>query len=128
MPIRLSWATLLLPLILLQVRCLGFSVRILVSSLTIRYRDLTFLIGFAVQLWMYATPIIYPVGLVPLAWQWLYSLNPMVFDVEFFRYAFWDNGPINYAGMVISVVETLLLLGVSLKVFSRVERTFVDTV
>lgn len=127
-PIRLTWATFLLPLILLQVVALGFSVGILVSSLTIRYRDLNFLIGFAVQLWMYATPIIYPVGLVPLGWQWLYSLNPMVVIVELFRHAFWDNGPMNYTLMAISAFETLLLLGVSLKVFTRVERTFVDTV
>jgi lipopolysaccharide transport system permease protein len=128
MPIRLTTATLLLPLLLVQVAALGFSVGILVSSLTIKYRDLTFLTGFAVQLWMYATPIIYPVGLVPENWQWLYTINPMVFVVESFRHAFWDNGPVNFTGMAVSMIETVVLLGIAIKVFTRVERTFVDTV
>lgn len=128
LPIRLSAATLLLPLTLIQTALLGFSVGILVSSLTIKYRDLSFLTGFAVQLWMYATPIIYPVELVPENWQWLYTINPMVAVVECFRHAVWDNGPINVVSMTVSLVETLALFIIAINVFTRVERTFVDTV
>jgi lipopolysaccharide transport system permease protein len=128
MPIRLTAATLLLPLLLMQVAALSFSVGILVSSLTIKYRDLTFLTGFAVQLWMYATPIIYPVSLVPENWQWLYAINPMVFIVEFFRHALWDTGPVDFTRMAFSLLETIILFFVAIKVFTRVERTFVDMV
>lgn len=127
-PVRLAVATLLLPMVLLQVAVLGFSIGILISSLTIKYRDLSFLTGFAVQLWMYATPIIYPDNLVPERWQGLYALNPMVFAVKSFRQAFWDNGPLVLSEMVISLAVTAVIFLLAIMVFSRVERTFVDTI
>ncbi len=127
-PVRLGVSMLVLPAVLLQVAILGFSVGILISCLTIKYRDLSFLTGFAVQLWMYATPVIYPDSLVPERWQWLYALNPMVFAVKSFRQAFWDNGPLVLSELATSLTTTAVLFLLAITVFARVERTFVDTV
>jgi len=121
-------AVLLLPLLTLQMAALGLGVGILVSSLTTKYRDLTFLTGFAVQLWMYATPIVYPLSLVPEGWRWFYLLNPMTAVVESFRYAFLGGGALDPWRLAISVVETLAVLVLAIGLFSRVEKTFVDTV
>ena len=119
---------LLLPLLVLQMAALGLGVGILVSALTTKYRDLTFLIGFAVQLWMYATPIVYPATMVPASWQWLYQLNPMTSVVEIFRHAFWGVGEINLWMGAVGLLETMTLLVVATLVFCRVEKTFMDSV
>lgn len=126
--IRPNLYLLLLPLLILQMAALGLAVGILVSSLTTKYRDLAFLTGFAVQLWMYATPIIYPATMVPESWQWLYYFNPMTSVVEIFRYAFWGEGGFNLWRSAVGILETIALLLVAVTVFSRVEKTFMDNV
>jgi lipopolysaccharide transport system permease protein len=127
-PVRPNALLLLLPLLVLQMGALGLGVGILVSSLTTKYRDLAFLTGFAVQLWMYATPIVYPLELVPKAWQWVFALNPMTVVVETFRQAFWGGGSPDPARLALSLLETVALLVLAVGVFSRVEKTFMDTV
>lgn len=119
---------LLTPLLLLQMGALGLGLGILISSLTTKYRDLTFLSGFGVQLWMYATPIVYPMSQVPARWQWLYTLNPVAAVVETFRHAFLGSGSVSIQNLAISAGITLLLLLNGIIVFSRVEKTFMDTV
>ena len=126
--IRPNLYLLLLPLLFLQIAALGLGVGILVSSLTTKYRDLAFLTGFAVQLWMYATPIVYPVSMVPESWQWFYHLNPMTSVVEIFRHAFWGDGSVNLWWGTLGLIETVALLAVAVTVFCCTEKTFMDSV
>ena len=117
-----------MPVLLLQMALLGFGVGILISSMTTKYKDLRFAMGFVTQLWMYATPIVYPLTLVP---DWLrpwYVLNPMVAIIESFRYAFLGTGVIRWSYVGISWLVTLLVLFAGIVLFSRVEKTFMDTV
>jgi lipopolysaccharide transport system permease protein len=117
-----------LPILLLQMALLGLGMGILVSSMTTKYKDLRFAMGFLTQLWMYATPIVYPLTLVP---DWLrpwYVLNPMVSIVESFRYAFLGSGAIQWSYVATSWLVTLLILFAGIILFSRIEKTFMDTV
>lgn len=117
-----------LPVLLLQMAMLGFGMGILVSSMTTKYKDLRFAMGFVTQLWMYATPIVYPLTLVP---DWLrpwYVLNPMVSVVEGFRYAFLGSGSIEWGYIASGWLVTLLILCAGILLFSRIEKTFMDTV
>ena len=119
---------LFLPLLVVQVAALGLGFGIIVSSLTTRYRDLSFLITFGVQLWMYATPIVYPASRIPESWLWLISLNPMTPVVELFRYAFLGTGTVHPWQVAMSLVMTVLILFCGIVLFSRVEKSFMDTV
>lgn len=127
-PVRPNLWVLVTPLLLVQMAALGLGVGILVSSMTTRYRDLSFLVSFSVQLWMYATPVVYPMSLVPARWQWLYTLNPMVSIVEAFRHAFLGTGSLNPRVVITSLGITGLLLILGVIFFNRVEKTFMDTV
>jgi lipopolysaccharide transport system permease protein len=123
-----GWYVLLTPLLLLMMASLGLGAGIIVSSLTTKYRDFTHLIAFGVQLLMYATPVIYPMSVVPESYQWIVKLNPMSSLIETFRFAYLGTGTlawanIAYSGLMIGVV---LLTGIVL--FSRVEKSFMDTV
>lgn len=117
-----------MPVLLLQMALLGFGVGILVSSLTTKYKDLRFAMGFITQLWMYATPIVYPLTLVP---DWLkpfYVVNPMVSVVECFRYAFLGTGVMRWSYVYVGWFVTLLIVLIGVLMFSKVERSFMDTV
>lgn len=124
---RLS-TLIVLPLLTLQMALLGLGCGIIVSSLTTKYRDLTQLVGFGVQLWMYATPVVYPSSIVPDRYQWILFLNPMTPIVETFRYLLLGTGTVNLEGIVAGALMTLLLLGVGVVLFSRIEKSFMDTV
>ena len=117
-----------LPLLLLQMALMGLGFGILISSLTTKYRDLTFLVAFGIQLWMYATPVVYPLSQVPQKYRLLMNLNPMTAVTEVFRYSFLGQGTVNATYIVISWVITLAVLGLGIVLFSRVEKTFMDTV
>ena len=119
---------LLTPLLLIQMATLGLGIGIVVSSLTTKYRDLTFAVGFGVQLFMYATPIVYPLSQIPAKWHWLVALNPMVSIVECFRYAFLGAGSIYPWMACVSIGITIMILIIGILLFSKVERTFMDTV
>ena len=107
---------------------LGLGCGIIVSSLTTKYRDLTMLVSFGTQLWMYATPVVYPAAMVPEKWQTLYRLNPMVAIIEGFRDMFFSTGTFSWIDCGISWAVTLLMLGIGIVLFSKVEKTFMDTV
>lgn len=127
-PIYPKWWIVCLPVLVLQMALLGLGMGILVSSMTTKYRDMMYAMGFLTQLWMYATPIVYPLTLVP---DWLkpwYVLNPMVAIVESFRYAFLGSGAIQWSYVGISWLITLLILFAGIILFSRIEKTFMDTV
>jgi lipopolysaccharide transport system permease protein len=123
-----SWKVVVLPVLVLQMAMLGIGVGCLVSALTTRYKDLNMAVGFGVQLWMYASGVIFPRSEVPANLQWLMTINPMVPVVESFRYVFLGAGTVEIyqlaAGAILSVV--IFLWGVV--IFNRVERTFTDTI
>jgi lipopolysaccharide transport system permease protein len=105
---------------------LGFG--IIFSALTTKYRDLTFLLQFGVQLWMYITPVIYPLNSIPVEKQWLVVLNPMTSVIETFKYGFIGQGVFSWwhLGYSAGFMAVLLLLGIV--VFNKVEKSFIDTV
>jgi lipopolysaccharide transport system permease protein len=117
-----------LPLLIVQVAALGLGFGIIVSSLTTKYRDLAQLVSFGVQLWMYATPIAYPSSQVPAQLQWVIAINPMTPVVEMFRFTFLGVGSINPCQIVQSVIATAIILFIGIILFSRVEKSFMDTV
>lgn len=123
------WAFSLIPLVLVHLGMMGMGFGIIVSSMTTKYRDLTVLITFGVQLWMYATPIVYPLSqLGEGTLKTLLMINPVTMPVEVFRYAVLGQGTINYLFLAISWIFTLLVLVFGIMIFNKVERTFMDTV
>jgi lipopolysaccharide transport system permease protein len=119
---------LILPLLILQMAALGLGCGIIISSLTTKYRDLTYLVGFGVQLWMFATPVVYPISRIPARFQWIIALNPMAPIVELFRYAFLGAGTIVPWHIALSIVTTAIILFIGIVLFSRIEKSFMDTV
>ena len=126
--IRPNLWILLTPFLLFQMAALGLGLGILISSLTTKYRDLRYVVGFGVQLWMYATPIVYPMSQIPEKWQWLFAMNPMAAIIETARYAFLGSGSVRPWNLGISFGVTVLILLTGIVLFSRIEKTFMDTV
>ena len=127
-----NWQLILLtPLMLLQLGMLGLGFGIIVSSMTTKYRDLSLLVSFGVHLWMYATPVTYPASMIAEKFPNLlgvYMLNPMTPLIELFRAAYLGSQSyyLNYYWLSIAMTLLVFVLGVVL--FSRVEKTFMDTV
>jgi len=115
------------PLLLLAVVFTALGVGTLLSALTVAYRDFTHLTPFMVQIWMYATPVIFPVSLVPERWQWLLYLNPMTGLVEGFRSAFLGK-PFDLTGLGISFAIAVALFAIGVAYFEKVERRFADII
>jgi len=126
--IVLTYNFFVIPLLLLQTAILGLGFGMLFSSLTTKYRDLTFALTFGVQLWMYATPVIYPLSLIPEEYRLYVALNPMVSVVECFRGAIFDTTVIETVHILISLAVTLIIFIIGLIMFNRVEKNFMDTV
>lgn len=122
------WESVFLPLILLDVAAVSLGVGLWISALTAKYRDIGVLSGFVIQLWMYATPVIYPLSNIPKQWRDIALINPMSMPVECFRYVLLGTGTITPGAVLISVIGTVLLFVLGLQVFQRVERNFVDIV
>jgi len=118
---------LLTPLLLGLMALLGLGSGIIISSLTTKYRDFTFLVAFGIQLAMYATPVIYPTSLVPEKYRLWIDLNPMSPVIETFRAVFL-GGAIPWTGLGIAILVTLFCLLAGILLFKRVERDFMDTV
>lgn len=127
-PIHPSSLILLVPFLVLHMGLLGLGIGIIVSSLTTKYRDLTLVVGFGTQLWMYATPVVYPMSQIPEKWQWILALNPMAVVIETFRSAFLGGGPVRFEYLAVSAGMTLAIFCFGIILFSRVEKTFMDTV
>lgn len=119
---------LLTPLLLVMMAGMGLGFGIIISALTTRYRDLQFLVGFGVQLWMYATSVIYPLSLVPEQLRLLVLLNPLTPVIEAFRFAYLGSGTVSAGLLLYSAVFTLVIVLTGLIIFNRVERNFMDTV
>lgn len=127
-PIHPNIYILITPFLLLELACLSLGFGVIISSLTTKYRDLAVLVTFGVQLWMYATPVVYPASQIGGKLKTLMMLNPVSPIVESFRYAFLGSGSIPWNFLGISVITTLVVLFIGIVLFSRVEKTFMDTV
>jgi lipopolysaccharide transport system permease protein len=119
---------LLLPIyiIILATMALGFG--LIISAMTTKYRDLTFLIQFGIQLWMYATPVIYPMAQIPSKYRWVIMANPVSSIVESFKYGFTGSGTFNLKSIIYSGIFSIILFFISTIIFNRTEKTFMDTV
>ena len=128
-PIHIGIAWLWIPILLIMMAGLGLGLGIIISSLTTKYRDLTVLITFAVQLLMYITPIVYPLSFIKNKsyGKWI-AWNPLTPIVESWKYALFGKGSFDIAGLLYSTGFIAVVLFVGLLIFSKVERTFMDTV
>ena len=122
-----SWA-LLIPVLLVMLAGYSLGAGVIVCALTTRYRDLAHLVTFGIQLLMYVTPVIYPISAVPSRYRWLLELNPLVPLIEGFRRGLLGVGTVSMGQVGVSFAIMLLLLATALMLFTRVERTFMDTV
>jgi lipopolysaccharide transport system permease protein len=117
------------PLLVMQCALLGLGVGLWVAALTTKYRDLRFALPFLTQIWMYATPIVYPASLVVSpSYRFLLWCNPMSFIVECSRWMVTGKGTVTTISIAISIVMTILLLVSGLFIFNKVQRSFVDTI
>lgn len=125
-----NWgAWLLIPVVLLHLGMLGMGCGIIVSSLTTKYRDLAVLVDFAVQLWMYITPIVYPMSELGEGFmKTILQINPVTAPVELMRYAVLGQGTILPGSLALSWGITITVLIIGIMIFNKVERTFMDTV
>lgn len=125
-----NWiAWLLLPVELVHLGILGLGFGIIISSMTTKYRDLTVLVGFGVQLWMYLTPVVYPLSTVSAGWARTgLLLNPVTSSVELMRFAILGKGTLHWGYYGLSWAVTLFVAVIGIMIFNRVERTFMDTV
>lgn len=127
-PVHPNIYILMTPLLLVQLALLSLGFGVIISSLTTKYRDLAILVTFGVQLWMYATPVVYPASQIGGKLKTLMMLNPVSPIIESFRYAFLGSGSIPWNFLGVSVITTLVVLFIGVVLFSRVEKTFMDTV
>jgi lipopolysaccharide transport system permease protein len=121
----------LLPVLILILAGLGLGFGIIISSLTTKYRDLKFLIAFAIQLWMYATPVIYPLSVMEGSFKkymWLIQANPLTSVMETFKYGFLGHGTFSWTMLAYSFGFMVVMLLVGVIIFNRVERSFMDVV
>lgn len=126
-----SWAIFLFPLIVILMALLGLGAGMIISAMTTKYRDLAFLVGFGVQLLMYATTVIYPLSTALKkypAYSWIIEYNPMTTIIETFRYGFLGEGSFSWGSLGYTTGVTLILLIGGIAIFNKVERNFVDTV
>ncbi len=131
--IQVNLFALLTPLLVLQLAVLSLGCGVIISALTTKYRDLKMLVSFGLQLWMYAAPVAYDMFKMPIfapggQLYSLYMLNPITPIINVFRYAYLGIGSIDWMYYGIGWGVTVLLLGVGIVLFSRVEKTFMDTV
>ena len=117
-----------LPLIVLHMAILSVGLGLIISAATAKYRDLTFAMSFLVQLWMYLTPVVYPLSEVPDKFKIFILINPMTAVVESFRGAFLGASSLTPQDLLLSIILTILFFIGGIIVFSRVEKTFMDTV
>ena len=127
--LAVNWAILLTPVFVVMLAGLGLGFGILISSLTTKYRDFTILFTFIVQLWMYATPIVYPLSMVEeSSLRTLILANPMTSIIEAFKYATLGQGYFSWLSLGYSFLFMSVLLLFSIVIFNKVQRNFMDTV
>ena len=123
-----TYGLLAIPLFLFMAMVTALAVGLWLSPLNVRYRDVGHTIPFVIQFWMFASPVVYPVSLVPEPWRLIYSLNPMVGVIEGFRWGLLGKENPDFLSIVVSVATVLVLLAGGLVFFKRMERTFADVI
>ena len=127
--IHTNWYVLLLPLLIVMLAGLALGFGILFSSMTTKYRDMSLLLDYFVRLWMYATPVIYPLSTITNEkLRFVMSLNPLTGIVEAFKYGMLGQGEFSWAMLAYSFAFMIALLAVGVIIFNRVQKTFMDTV
>lgn len=126
--IKVTWAVLLFPLMVLLMAMLGLGLGLIITAMTTKYRDLSFLVNFGVQLMMYLTTVIYPLSAAPEKYRFWLELNPMTPIIESFRLAFLGQGTVSPWSLGYSVTLTVVIVLLGVVIFNRTERTFIDTV
>ena len=127
-PLQVNWTLVLFPFLIFLIAFHAMSWGLIISALTTKYRDLTQLVTFGIQLFMYATPVIYPLSAAPEKYRDLISLNPLTPIFEAFKYSCMGCGSLDWGGLLYSTVFMCITLFLSVIIFSRVERNFMDTV
>jgi lipopolysaccharide transport system permease protein len=123
-----TWGVLTLPLFFLLAMLTALAIGLWLSPLNAKYRDVGHTIPFLIQVWMFASPVVYPVSLIPESWRLVYSLNPMVGVIEGFRWALLGKENPDFALMLVSVAVVLVLLAGGIVFFKRMERTLADLI
>jgi lipopolysaccharide transport system permease protein len=123
-----TWTMLMFPMWVLMMALLGLGLGLIITAMTTKYRDLTFLVTFGVQLFMYTTTVVYPLSAAPQKYKFLIELNPMTGIIEAFRYSFLGKGEFNVWSIGYSALITLIVLFFGIIIFNKTEKSFVDTV
>lgn len=130
--VHITSYVLFLPLLVLMLAGLGLGFGLLITSVTTKYRDLTFLVQFGVQLWMYATPVIYPLSTLSTGraaqYLWLMKLNPLTSILETFKLAFLGTGTFSWGYFSYSLAFTIVVMALGILVFNKVQRSFMDVI
>lgn len=126
-----NWTILIFPILIIMLGCLGLGFGMIISSMTTKYRDLRFMITFGVQLWMYATPVIYPLSVMKVTYPkyvWVLVANPLTAILEAFKYAFTGVGDFSWLYLGYSIGFTIIILMLGIVIFNRVQRNFMDII
>lgn len=117
-----------LPIVIILMAIIAMGIGLILSTMTTKYKDLNQLISFGMQLFMYATPVIYPSSAIPADYQWLVNMNPLVGLFDYMRYAFLGVGSFTFSDFIYPTVFSLVVLFFGILVFNKVQKTFMDTV
>lgn len=123
-----TWGILSIPLFLGLAILTALAVGLWASAFNVKYRDVGSIIPFVIQIWMYASPVAYPVSMVPEKWRLIYSLNPMVGVIEGFRWALLDKGNPDFVAMAVSAAVVAFLLAGGIVYFKKMEQSFADVI
>lgn len=128
---QFTWFVLLFPILIMMLAGLGLGFGLLISSMTTKYRDLKFLVSFGVQLWMYITPVIYPLSILKdnyPQYVWAIVINPLTAIIETFKLGFLGQGTFSWAYLIYSILFTIFILVWGIITFNKVQRNFMDTI
>ena len=122
-----SWV-LMTPVLILLMATFALGLGMIFSSLTTKYKDLTFLLSFGIQLAMYATPVVYPISALPVHYRWIVEANPLTAIFECFRYGYLGSGHFDPFSLVYSTICIFIIFTIGVLIFNKVEKSFMDTV
>lgn len=123
-----SWNLLIVPPLMVVAALLALSIGLWLGPINVRFRDIKHTLPFMIQIWMYASPIVYPLSMIPEEWRWAYALNPMVGVIEGFRWAAFGQGQPDFTALATSGAVIVVLLFGGLIFFKRMERSFADVI
>lgn len=128
---QVTWYILLFPILIIMLAGLGLGFGLLISSMTTKYRDLKFLVSFGVQLWMYITPVIYPLSVLKNNYPqyvWAIVINPLTAVIETFKISFLGQGTFSWTYLIYSLIFTVVIMTWGIVTFNKVQRSFMDTI